>query len=161
MKTMVKIAVLVASLLLVTGLVFAQEVPPVEAPPPPPQCDDGGVRCECYEVTATDLTDPMGSWTKDWEICFNFNDECGVLLYPVGDGTKMYFALFFDSLNTEMTGVGGNFGGTSLKFHGDDFHILDGNLFCYGNVANPPFCGNGGHRYTLRGIKKDCPSGGM
>jgi hypothetical protein len=118
--------------------------------------------CECYKVTGTDLTDPAGSWTKDWRICFDFDDKCGGLFYPVPDGVKMYFSLFF-GLIPQMTGVNPVRDGASLKFHGEDLNVITGDLFCFGNLGG--FCSGvptmpNGHRITIWGHEKQCPIGG-
>jgi len=125
---------------------------------PPPSCTSFDF-CECYQVTGTDLTDPADSWTKDWRICFNFDDKCGSLIYPVLDGPKMYLSLFF-GLIPQMTGVSPVRDAASLKFHGEDLNVITGDLFCYQNYGG--FCAvgtilPGGHRFTIWGHEKQCP----
>ena len=139
MKMIVKLAVLLATLLLLTGISFASF-----------GCADANY-CECYKVTATDLTDPAGSWEKDWKLCFNFDDahECGNIVYPTNGLSIMYLSLFFDAMNQTMAGMTASF-----KFHGDNLYVLTGELYCSGG----DFCGTPGHRYTLRGHIEECPA---
>ena len=149
MKMMVKLAVLFATFVLVAGVAFA-------SPTPAPNCPDATNYCECYKVTANDLTNPAGSWEKDWRICLSFNNKCGAIAFPVNGVFKMFLTLFFEGLSPKMTGSTGNFDGASLKFHGDNLNVLTGELVCFGNEGN--FCGTTGHRYTIWGHIEECPA---
>jgi hypothetical protein len=112
MKMMVKLAVLFATLLLLTGVSFAAD------------CDD-----YCYEVTTTDLDDPTHTHTGCIALQF-CDDNTGYIYGPFG--TNM--SLFFDSMKDQVLGydplepscVG------YFKFHGDNLFILKGIGYCKG-----------------------------
>jgi hypothetical protein len=112
MKTMLKLAVLITTLLLLSGVSFG------EAP------------CYYYEVELTNLAD--GTVTPELvQICLDpGNDygqiDCCCILYQT-------LTLFFDSMNQQALGSGT--GCTSyLKFHGDYQHIVTGITFCDGQM---------------------------
>jgi hypothetical protein len=109
MKTMVKLAVLITTLLLLSGVSFAQP------------CDSA-----CYEVTVTDLDDLTNTHTG----CIYINFCEGTMDSPFG--TDMVF--FFDSMkeqalvysDSDPSCVG------YLKFHGDWQYIITGIGYCVG-----------------------------
>jgi hypothetical protein len=159
MKMMVKLAVLMAALLL-SGVAFAFC---------PPQ---GGY---CYRVSATDLDNPENSCTRDVIILFNDENNCGYFISPPPQTNPdyppifMFLGTFFDAMNKKATGGLLLFDSISLKFHGDDFHVVSGELFsaCFpfsmfcGGDNQEIRCGeqvNGErYHYSLRGIKQeDC-----
>ena len=137
MKMGVKLAVLLVTMLLLTRVALASF-----------GCVDPN-DCKCYQVTAVDLTDPAGSWEKNWKLCFNFDDayECGNIVYPTNGSSIMYLSLFFDAMKTTMVGMT-----TYLKFHGDNLSVFTGELYCSGG----DFCGTPGHRYEIRGHGIEC-----
>jgi hypothetical protein len=114
MKMMVKLAVLLATLFLLTGFAFAY----FDA---------------CYEVTVTDLDDPTHTHTGCIALGF-LDDNTGAIASPFG--TTM--ALFFDSMNKEALGyhyldpacVG------YFKFHGDNLFVIKGIGYCEGERHN-------------------------
>ena len=103
MKKMVKMAVLLATLLMLTGVAFADE---------------------CYEITCTGLD-------YQFELTHNvyFDTDSGSF-----DGlcaTSGNMSLFYDSMNLQAIMQGSSIDGY-LKFHGDDFHVLKGIVYCMG-----------------------------
>jgi hypothetical protein len=141
MKMMLKFLIILVTLLIVTGAAFAA--------PTSPLCNNA-YNCECYEVTATDVDNAAHSWTRVVEICIDSENQCGWLDYPYDDGHQLYLSLFFDGLQTKITGSASNFDAASLKFHGDDLYVLTGDLYCYSGNA---FCNPSGHRFKLHGHK--------
>ena len=131
MKMIVKLAVLFAMLLLLTGVSFA-----------------GG--CPCYEVTATEVDDPTHTHTAFAGICFDTNESGHVnsLFGPIN------LSLLFEPLGLQILAYPG---GTSsplgacvgaFKFHGSDDNVITGIGYCDGD------------RWTLWGHKTDwenCP----
>jgi hypothetical protein len=119
MKKMVKMAVLLATLLMLTGVAFADE---------------------CYEITCIGLD-------YDFQLTHNvyfdpyngsFNGLCA---------TQGGMSLFYDSMKLQAIIEGSSIDGY-LKFHGDDFHVVSGIVYCMGG------------RFTVRGHKVDydeCP----
>jgi hypothetical protein len=112
MKMMVKLAVLFATLLLVTGVASADW-------------------CSCYEITCTNLDIDMVIADHPVVICgdpngdneFYFNGLCN------NTGTTI---TFFDSMKDQMLvyDSSGNVG--YLKFHGDEGHVVKGIGYCSG-----------------------------
>jgi hypothetical protein len=134
MKTMVKLTVLMAFLLLLTGVAFA------------------GSNCHDYEFDWTDLDNPGMSGTWCVELCFNYGDQSGNFSgFCEADGNLV---LFFDAMNKQAlfyatsTSIYPNVG--YLKFHGDWLHVFTGIMFC-----------DIGYRYEVRGHKVDECTGGM
>ena len=110
MNIMLKLTVLFATLLLLTGVSFAQEYP-----------------CEaCYEVTATDLDDPTNTHTG----CVQLDFCAGTMNSPFG--TNM--SLFFDSMRKQALGYDPSDPSCVgyFKFHGDDLYIIKGIGYCEG-----------------------------
>jgi hypothetical protein len=112
MKKMVKIAVLLATLLLLTGVAFAD--------------------CyECYEVTVKDLDDPTNTHTGCIAI-----DFCSGQIYnsPFGTDIVLFFdsmkeqALIYDDSDPSCVGY--------VKFHGDYGYIMTGIGYCEGERHN-------------------------
>jgi hypothetical protein len=126
MKKMLKLTVLLTTLLLLTGVSFAE-----------PQCD-------CYEVTYTNLDDPtqVPPEPSSVRICYSG--------YPVGTVEGLCsqppyqdpLFMFFDSMN-EQALTSRESCVAYLKFHGDDQYVLTGLTF------------GGVYRYTIRGHKVD------
>ena len=115
MKMMVKLAVLFATLLLLTGVSFAY--------------DD----CDCYEVTATEVDNPTHTHTASVGICFDYGNESGHVDSPLG---PINLSLFFEPLGLKILAYPG---GTSsplgacvgaFKFHGSDNNVITGIGFC-------------------------------
>jgi len=113
MKMMVKLAVLLATLLLITGVASADT-------------------CHCYEITCTNLDTDMVVANHLTVICYDllggneytFNGLCN------SKGTTI---TFFDSMKEQLLVYdgSGNFG--YLKFHGDDQHVVKGIGLCAGD----------------------------
>ena len=114
MKMIVKLAVLFAILLLLTGVAFA------EAP------------CFCYEVTCTNLENG-DRITHNVGICFAPSGEEAYIYSICGNEGPM--SLFFDPMKKEAlayASYGSPFVGY-LKFHGDWLHVLNGIVYCNGD----------------------------
>ena len=113
MKRLVQLAVLLATLLLLTGVAFA-----------PPMCWPF-----CYEMTATDLDDPTNTHTGciRLDLCEN---NTGFINGPFG--TNM--SLFFDSMRKQALGYDDSDPSCVgyFKFHGDDLYVITGIGFCEG-----------------------------
>jgi hypothetical protein len=135
MKTMVKLAVLLATLLLLTGVAFA--IPP----------------CECYELSYNFLDDPgLIVIQVPWliKICFDGDNEgtiYGLCSYICDPGDP--FFLFFDSMNEQALTYHTNLGTcvAYLKFHGDDQHVI--NIISYIESISSAY------RMTFRALKTD------
>jgi hypothetical protein len=104
MKTMVKLAVLFATLLLLNGIAFAQG------------------DCECYKITFTSSDNPALSETEYDPICLDYGnhngtfDICDVSLFP-GLITQ---GLIYGSCDC----IG------FFKFHGNDNNVITGEAYC-------------------------------
>ena len=109
MKKIVKMAVLLAALLLLTGVAFADD---------------------CYEVTCTNLDngEKLTHYVKIWpdysENEGRFDGFCG----EAGDMVTFYDAMKLQALafSTENNPL------AYLKFHGDYFHVVTGIVYCNG-----------------------------
>jgi hypothetical protein len=137
MKTMVKLAVLLATLLLLSGAAFAE--------------------CECYTINATDLDNPEDSCTRDVQICFDFGSHKGIFTspkyVPFPKTVLMPLNMYFDAMNRKMSGSLALFDAVSLKFHGDSMYVVTGEL---SSTNLTKFCGyNGYHRYALHGYRAE------
>ena len=125
MKTMVKLAVLFATFLLLNGVALA--------------CYTNNY---CYEVTATNLDDP-----EDTETLFarlSYDCVSGIIQIPspaLLGNMSVFFdssrdqALGYDPLNPSCVGY--------FKFHGDDQYVITGIGYC------------DGRRWKLRGHQVD------
>jgi hypothetical protein len=131
METMVKLAVLLATLFLLTGVAFAQGV------------------CDYYEYTYTGLDDPFETGMSCTQLCFNYGEPYG--MYTLFCGYYGNLTLFFDSMNKEALAYSINNDVGYLKFHGDRLYIFNG-IF---------YCGSGGYRYEVRGHKVESCDHGM
>jgi hypothetical protein len=128
MKMMVKLAVLFAILLLVTGVAFSAD-------------------CDCYEVSGTALDVPATD-TRFVRICFDYGDNIGEIygLCPSLCAPPEPLFMFFDSMN-EKALTSYAHGGitrcvTHFKFHGNNQNVLTGIHF-------------NGIRWTIWGHKTD------
>ena len=116
MKIMLKLAVLFAALLLLSGISFAQT--------PLISCQ------QCYEVTVTDLDDSTNTHTGCIRIDFCFGD----MVSPFGTDMVLFFdsmkeqALGYDSEDPSCVGY--------FKFHGDWQYIITGIGYCEGERHN-------------------------
>lgn len=107
MKKMVKVAVLLATLLLLAGVAFADE---------------------CYEVTCTNV-DTGEKLIHNVRIDPEYNENegrfhgfCGVS----GDLVTFYDAMKLQAIAVEPPVQ------AYLKFHGDWYHVVTGIVYCYG-----------------------------
>jgi hypothetical protein len=113
MKTIVKLAVLVAALLLLTGVASAQLMG----------------SCSCYKVTCSDLDRPLVI-THYVVLCFDFEDNEGEFsgLCNEEGGMSLFFGLIKQALafNPDVTAY--------LNFHGSwPLNVVDGDVYCYGD----------------------------
>ena len=106
MKIMVKVAVLFATLLLLTGVAFAAD------------CYE-----YCYAITNTEVDNPTNTYT-DCAV-FQFCDDNS------GSAGSVDMSLFFDSMKDQGLFYDSSCVGY-LKFHGDDLYIFTGIGFCSG-----------------------------
>jgi hypothetical protein len=134
MKMMVILAVLFASLLMVTGAAFA--LPTTCASP----CPDK----KCYKVTGTDLTDPAGSVTVDWYICFQNDVTAYVCDTTAAVAPYTFLSLFGELLNPQAISYGSASKGVYMTFHGHDKGAFNGLLYT-------------GDRGLLHGVQEACP----
>jgi hypothetical protein len=133
MKTMVILAVLFASPLVVTGVAFAQ------------------ADCECYKITTTGLGFSVTT-SLFLKICFDYEDNLGEI-YGLCDSIcnpPDPLHMFFDTLNKRAYAFK-VFGDNSLsgcmlnlKFHGSDLNVVTGDVLYILNA-----------RLTLWGHKVD------
>ena len=118
MKMMVKVVGLIATLLLLTGVSFADD-------------------CACYEFTETILDDigpVMRVCPPVFKICFDGDNEGTIsgLCNPLCLGSEVEpLYMFFDAMNQEALTYHTNLWTcvAYLKFHGDNQHIVNGILF--------------------------------
>ena len=108
MKIMVKLTVLMATLLLLTGVAFAQP------------SDD----CSCYEITCTNLD--TGSVVADHLVvlCFDMGEKDGSFTGLCNAEGQM--CLFFDSMKKEALAYSETNPYGYLKFHGDHLYVVQG-----------------------------------
>ena len=139
MKMMVKLAVLFATLLFLTGVSFADF-------------------CGCYEITATDVDNPEDSCTRSVNMCF---DESGILIAPPSPpltAKAMLLTEFSGGLSPIIIGNGLT-DWASFKFHGDWFNVITGQLTSFGRpspLSIKNFCGvKQLRRYQLWGHKQE------
>ena len=119
MKMIVKFTVLSATLLLLTGIAFAQG------------------DCECYKVNFTDLDNPAGGKTVYEEICLDYANNAGVF--------GMCDLSLFPGLITQGL-VYGCPCVAYFKFHGYDNNVITGEAHCdmgdrytfWGHITNCP-----------------------
>jgi len=110
MKTIVKLAVLLATLLLLTGVASAQW-------------------CDCYEITCTDLDHPLVI-THIVQLCFDPENNEGSfqgICNQAGD-MSLFFGLIDQALafNPGVTAY--------LSFHGSwPLNVVTGDVYCYGD----------------------------
>ena len=110
---MVKLAVLLATLLLVTGVAYADW-------------------CGCYEITCTDLDSDTVVANHPVVICYDpwgdnefyFNGLCN------SEGTTISF---FDAMKDQLLVYDGSGNLGYLKFHGDYQHVVKGIGYCAGH----------------------------
>jgi len=128
MKTIVKLALLFTSLLLLTGVAFAAN---------PCGCSDA----ECFTVSGTNLDNPNNPFTSEWYICFDGYPY----LHLCDSGIEITPLLWFDQgLNDKAVSYSFN-NGVYLTFHGDVFNGL------FYNVTN-----SGNARYRIHGVEHVC-----
>jgi hypothetical protein len=131
MKIMVRLIVLMATLLLLNGVSFANG------------------DCYDYEYIRTNLDNPDNQITDCIELCFNEGDNSGTYANFCGGSGNL--VLFFDSMNTQAllysTSPGPHMEIGYLKFHGDWLHVFTAIIYC----SNP----GGNYRYGVRGNKAD------
>ena len=132
MKMMVKLAVLFATLLLLTGVAFAQ-----------PTMGD----CDCYEITATDVDNPTNTHTETVNVCLDYEVTNGRVCTPA-EPYDLQLSLFFEALGLKVLAYNKGCVG-SFKFHGSDRNVVTGIGYCNGNT-----------RWTIWGHKTDkaCPA---
>jgi hypothetical protein len=134
MKMMLRLAILMATLLLLAGVAFAIN----------------GEDCYYYETFYINLDNP--SETENdycWQLCFKHGEPSGNYSpFCMGDGDLV---LFFDSMNEKAllytTSINGEEVGY-LKFHGDRLFIFNGIISC-----------GEGNRYEVKGHRvNECTS---
>jgi hypothetical protein len=114
MKKMLKLAVLLAALLLLTGVAFAV---------------DGMGFCDCYKITCTDLDHPLVI-THYAQLCFDPEDSEGLFEGLCNEEVDMslFFGLIKQALafSPDVT--------AHLSFHGSwPLNVVDGDVHCYGD----------------------------
>ena len=111
MKMMVKLSVLLATLLLLTGVAFAW--------------------CNCYEITATDVDNPTNTHTETVEVCLDYEYYNGDVCAP--DPYRLNLSLFFEPLGLQILAYNKGCVG-SFKFHGSNNNVVTGIGYCNGNT---------------------------
>jgi hypothetical protein len=112
MKTMIRLGVLFAGLLLLTGVAFA--------------ADDFIELCGCYEITATDAHDSSIQETFVASVCLNYETNTGLACTEFG-GAEL--SLFPGSI-LKVLAYGDSCVG-SFKFHGSDKNVITGIGHCF------------------------------
>jgi len=129
MRTIILLAVLFASLLLVNSVAFATT----------PACTSNCYDYSCYTVTGTGV-DSSNSFTQDWYICWN--------TYPLpvlcNNGIEIVQLTWFDQgLNDQATGYASN-QGVYMTFHGYENGAFNGLYY------------DGLYRYRLHAVEEPC-----
>ena len=106
MKAVVKLVVLCATLLLLTGMAFA----------------DGGTYCACYKIDYFGL-DLVYTGTQYYPICLNYEEHSGT-----SDGCDLFL---FDGLSNQVLATCPGCV-AYFKFHGQDNNVLSGMEYCGG-----------------------------
>jgi hypothetical protein len=126
MKMMVKLAVLLATLLLLTTVAFAQSFD----------------YFACYEITYTNLDNPDDKETIFAGFIFDFEANEGYFEGICGESGNL--SLFFDSMRKQALAYSIYGSVAYLKFHGDWLNIVTGIAYC-----------NGNSRYEFKGHQSD------
>lgn len=131
MRMIVILAVLLATLLFVTGMAFA----------------GGCIDSACYSVNGTNLTNPAGGFTQLWQICFSSTPaSIGVIPPSPPLSSPVFITVFTDALNRQAVGnspinPAGN--AIYMTFHGDDFN----------GILSPDAI----MKYRIHGYGVECP----
>ena len=130
----VTLAVLLGSLLLLTGVAFGASYS---------CCED-----YCYVVIGTDLTNSANSFTQHWSFCGN-SPHGGTVCNETGPVPLFNYGWFLQGLNDQLIsldiGLSNNQGGY-MTFHGSGDSIFNGLYY------------NGTDQYKIHGIEEECPS---
>jgi hypothetical protein len=110
MKTMVKLAVLLATLLLLSVASFA---------------GPAMIECNCYDVTATNLDDPGYNFHGFYELCLDYENKSAVV-QPLCEGLDL--SMFLVSSGLELVGSNDLCAGF-FKFHGSDLNVATGKFY--------------------------------
>jgi len=113
MKMIVKLEVLVAALLLLTGVASAAS-DPVE------------FYCRCYEITATEAHDSSFQDTFLATVCLNYETNTGFVCTEFGPAHLSFFPGVVDKVLAFGDSCVGAF-----KFHGSDNNVLTGIGHCF------------------------------
>jgi hypothetical protein len=134
MKMMVILAVLLASLLVLTGAAFATIF-----------ClDSCPGYSACYKVTGTDTTNPANSFMQDWHFCYSYDgDSLGYVCEGSGTNFLFGFSFFCQGLNDQAAGIGGG-KGAYMTFHGSDDGAFNGLYY------------NGVDQFNIHGVREAC-----
>jgi len=129
MKMMVKLVVLFASLLVVTGTAFAVSC-----------CED-----VCYKVTVTGLASTyIGK--ADWSFCFFDDNLADVCALSPGGPTPLFQVSFFNqNLIDQAISISPVSTGVYMRFHGSEDDIFNGLFYL------------GGDQYNIHGVEEPCP----
>jgi hypothetical protein len=106
MKMIVNLVVLLAALLLLTGVAFASD----------------GSSCACYKINFTDLDNPADSETDYEELCLDYVNHTGIF---IGCDVSLFPGLITQGLIGGGCPCAGFF-----KFHGNDNNVITGDLYC-------------------------------
>jgi len=123
MKTMVILAVLFTSLLIMIGATFANVMGD----------------CECYKIAFTDLDNPAESASEYEQICLDYANNIGDF---AGCDISLFPSLITQGLaSLPCTCV------IHFKFHGNDNNVVTGEQFCsgersifWGHITDPSHC---------------------
>jgi hypothetical protein len=135
MKIMFILAVLLMSLLVLTGAAFAITF-----------CVDScpGYQA-CYKVTGTDLNNPANSFMQDWDFCYSYqSDSLGYLCEGSGTNFLFVFSFFNQGLIDQAIGTSGGPQGGYMTFHGTDDDIFNGLYY------------DGVNQFKIHGVAKEC-----
>jgi hypothetical protein len=134
MKTIVILAVLFVSLLVVTGAAFAMT----------PCIDSCPGDSACYKVAGTDLTNPANSFTQDWHFCYSYEgDSLGYACEGSGTNFLFFFSFFYQGPNDQAIGIGGG-KGARITFHGNEDGAFSGLYY------------NGSDQFNIHGVAEEC-----
>ena len=113
MKMMVKLAVLLAALLLLNGVALA--------------CYTNNY---CYEVTATNLDNPED--TETLFVRLSYDCVSGIIQIPSNGALNGNMSVFFDSMLKQALGYNDDGCVGYFKFHGSWLNVLTGIGYCDG-----------------------------
>jgi len=134
MKTIVILAVLLASLLVVTAAAFGG------LPTCATYCPDQ----TCYKVMGNDLDNSANSFTQDWTFCFDGNNFGWVCSVNTATPPLLFLSLYPEGLNDQAVSLDSSSHGGYMTFHGPWDGAFNGLYY------------DGTDRFKIHGVAEGC-----